>query len=240
MSVMEITAMTFLSEDIDINGMDGPLGQRVYTILRKRILDLSLPPGAVLRKGALCEQLGVSRSPVADALSRLSGDGLVDIIPQSATHVSRFSMSALKEESFLRDAVEVAAVATVAENRTDAQLVQLSRNLRLQSLLVEDVDFEGFFEADLQFHDMILSFTGFRKVAAVAGQMSLQLQRARILALPEPGRPARTVAEHQKILAAIEALDAEAAKTAMADHLRQLISRIAPLEKQYPDYFRPN
>jgi DNA-binding GntR family transcriptional regulator len=60
------------------------------------------------------------------------------------------------------------------------------------------------------------------------------------LALPEPGRPARTVAEHQKILAAIEALDAEAAKTAMADHLRQLISRIAPLEKQYPDYFRPN
>jgi DNA-binding GntR family transcriptional regulator len=48
------------------------------------------------------------------------------------------------------------------------------------------------------------------------------------------------VAEHQKILAAIEALDAEAAKTAMADHLRQLISRIAPLEKQYPDYFRPN
>jgi DNA-binding GntR family transcriptional regulator len=51
---MENTTMTFVSEDIDINGMDGPLGQRVYTVLRNRILDLTLPPGAVLRKGALC------------------------------------------------------------------------------------------------------------------------------------------------------------------------------------------
>ncbi|WP_245754119.1 GntR family transcriptional regulator [Loktanella salsilacus] len=237
---MENTTMTFVSEEIDINGMDGPLGQRVYTVLRNRILDLTLPPGAVLRKGALCEQLGVSRSPVAEALARLSVDGLVDIIPQSATRVSRFSMAALKEESFLRDAVEVAAVRAVAESRTDAQLVQLSRNLRLQGLLVEDADFQGFFEADLQFHDLILSFTGFPKVAAVAGQMSLQLQRARVLVLPELGRPAQAVAEHRAVLDAIADQDTEAAKTAMAFHLGQLISRIEPLEKQFPDYFRPS
>ncbi|WP_370160206.1 GntR family transcriptional regulator, partial [Limimaricola soesokkakensis] len=149
---------------LEISGMEGPLGQRVYVALRDAILGMSLAPGTVLRKGALCEQLGVSRSPVAEALGRLSSDGLVDIIPQSATRVSRFSMAELREENFLREAVEVAAVARVAQIRTDAQLARLSRNLKLQGLLVEDGDFQGFFEADLEFHELMLGFIGFPKV----------------------------------------------------------------------------
>ena len=79
----------------DINSLEGPLGQRVYTVLRGRILDMTLEPGAILRKNTLCDQLGVSRSPIAEALGRLSSEGLVDIIPQSATRVSRFSMAEL-------------------------------------------------------------------------------------------------------------------------------------------------
>lgn len=223
---------------LDITHLEGPLGQRVYTALRRSILDMSLEPGAILRKGALCEQLGVSRSPVAEALGRLSSDGLVDIIPQSATRVSQFSMAELLEEDFLREAVETAAVARVAEDHTPDQLLRLSRNLRLQGLLVEDADFQGFFEADLEFHEMILGFTGFPKVTLVAEEMTLQLRRARKLILPEPGRPAEAVAEHQIILAAIEAKDSRAARTAMSRHLRQLIKRIKPLERQHPDYFR--
>ncbi|WP_281857968.1 GntR family transcriptional regulator [Litoreibacter halocynthiae] len=232
--------MTDQTFSLDINSLDGPLGQRVYTALRNKILTMSFEPGAVLRKGALCEQLGVSRSPVTEALNKLSSDGLVDIIPQSATRVSQFSMFELRQESFLREAVEVAAVAKVALDRTDEQLTILSRNLKMQGLLVEDEDFEGFFEADLEFHELILAFTGFPKVAITAGQMSLQLRRARMLVLPEPGRPAEAVSEHEKILASIKARDADAARSAMSLHLRQLITRIEPLERQHPEYFRPN
>ncbi|MBU2994566.1 GntR family transcriptional regulator [Octadecabacter sp. B2R22] len=222
---------------LEINDLDGPLGQRVYTTLRRSILEMSLTPGAILRKGALCEQLGVSRSPVAEALGRLSSDGLVDIIPQSATRVSRFSMAQLLEENFLREAVEVAAVERVAQNRTEEQLKRLSRNLRLQGLLVDDKDFQGFFEADLEFHEMILGFTGFPKVTLVAEEMTLQLRRARMLMLPEPGRPAQAVAEHQAIFDAIKAQDVDAARGAMSFHLRQMVKRIEPLERQYPEFF---
>ncbi len=230
--------MPALDPTLDINGLDGPLGQRVYSVLRTNILEMTLKPGATLRKGALCDQLGVSRSPVAEALGRLSSEGLVDIIPQSATRVSQFSMAELLEENFLREAVEVAAVARVAADRTDEQLTQLSRNLRFQALLVEDEDFQGFFEADLKFHELILSFTGFPKVNVVAEEMTLQLRRARKLMLPEPGRPAQAVAEHQDILEAIEAKDMAAARGAMTRHLRQLTKRIVPLEREHPDYFR--
>lgn len=232
--------MTDQTLTLDINSLEGPLGHRVYTALRNKILTMAYEPGTVLRKGALCEQLGVSRSPVTEALNRLSAEGLVDIIPQSATRVSQFSMFELREETFLREAVEVAAVAKVALERTDEQLTVLSRNLKMQSLLVEDEDFQGFFEVDLEFHDLILAFTGFPKVAITAGQMSLQLHRARMLILPKRGRPADAVSEHQEILAGIKARDSAAARSAMSRHLRQLITSIEPLERQYPEYFRPN
>ncbi|KJZ18373.1 GntR family transcriptional regulator [Loktanella sp. S4079] len=229
---MNVDALT------DIEQLDGPLSQRVYTALRTAILDMKLEPGAVLRKAAICEQFGVSRSPVAEALTRLSGDGLVDVIPQSATRVTRFSLDEIREECFLRDAVEVAAVKRVATIRTDEQLAQLTRNLRLQGLLVEDQDFHGFFEADEAFHKMLLEFTGFRSVAAIAGQLALQLRRVRMLVLPETGRPAETIKEHTAILDAIRAQDPDTAGSAMRFHLGQLINRIEPLEKQHPDYFR--
>jgi len=225
---------------LNINGLDGPLGQRVYSALRNKILTMAYEPGTVLRKGELCEQLGVSRSPVTEALNRLSSDGLVDIIPQSATRVSQFSLIELREDCFLREAVEVAAVAKVAQDRTDKQLTKLARNLKLQKLLIEDEDFQGFFEADLEFHELILAFTGFPKVAFTAGQMSLQLHRARMLILPEKGRPREAVAEHSAILASIENFDPNAARDAMSLHLRQLITRIEPLDCQHPEYFRPD
>ncbi|WP_341212806.1 GntR family transcriptional regulator [uncultured Limimaricola sp.] len=230
--------MGHASRRISIEGRAGSLTQRVFQALREGILDLSFPPGTVLRKGVLCEALGVSRSPVTEALARLSAEGLVDIVPQSATRVSRFSMSVIREESFLREAVELAAVARVAETRNAAQLTALSRNLRLQALLIEDGDYVGLFEADEAFHGLILDATGFPHVASTVGQMSQQLRRARILLMPETGRPAETVAEHEDILAAIRDRDPVAARAAMARHLGQLISRIVPLERAHPDYFR--
>lgn len=223
---------------LDINGLEGPLGQRIYSALRASILEMALKPGEIIRKSALCEQLGVSRSPVTEALGRLSSDGLVDIIPQSATRVSQFSLAELLEENFLREAVEVAAVARVATNRTNEQLTRLSRNLRYQALLVEDEDFQGFFEADLELHELILSFTGFPKVNLVAEEVTLQLRRARKLILPEPGRPAQAVSEHQGILKAIEAKDVDAAQSAMTLHLRQMTKHLEPLEREHPEYFR--
>lgn len=230
--------MNFEKINTDIDSMDGPLGARVYSLLRSGILDLTFPPGIILRKAALCEELGVSRSPVAEALGKLSSEGLVDIIPQSATRVSQLSLGELREESFLREAVEVAAVAKVAIDRTEEQLIRLSRNLRLQALLKEDRDYQGFFEADVDFHELIMKFTGYPKAAAAAGQMSLQLRRARVLLLPKEGRPDETVQEHQAVFDAIRAQDPDAARKAMSVHLGQLMTRLAPLEYQYPNYFR--
>jgi DNA-binding GntR family transcriptional regulator len=218
---------------------DGPLSQQVYRALRQAILSLEFPPGAVLRKPAICARLGVSRAPVSDAIARLSEDGLVEVIPQSATRVANFSMPEIREGAFLREALELAAVCKVAQDRTEEQLQHLNRTLRLQALLAEDGDFRGFYETDEAFHALLMTFTGFARLTDVAQKVSLQVTRARILLLPSPGRMAETLIEHRAIFEAIRDRDPQAAQDRMRCHLGQLLPRIAQLAEDRPELFAP-
>lgn len=220
-----------------IENLTGSLSHRVYQSLREAILSMKYPPGTIIRKGAICEQLGVSRSPVSEALAKLSAEGLVDIIPQSATKVSCFSIEEIREASFLRQALEVAAIEKVAKDRTPEQLAALTRNVRMQELSVADRDFTGFYQADEEFHNLLMSFTGFNGVPQILESMSLHLTRARMLVLPEEGRPNEAVKEHQVILKAIKDQDVNAAREAMKLHIGQLVPRILPLEQSHAEYF---
>jgi GntR family transcriptional regulator, rspAB operon transcriptional repressor len=217
----------------------GSLGQRVYGALRAGILSLAFRPGEILRKPEICAALGVSRSPVADAVARLAAEGLVDVIPQAGTFVARFSMPEIREGAFLREAIEVAAIERVAPNITDDQLTQLRRNITVQAALIADGDTAGFYTQDAAMHELLLSFTGFRKLAQVSDTAWLHVHRARQLVLPVPGRVAATLEEHRAILAALEARDPEAARSAVQHHLRQLITYLEPLERDRPELFSP-
>jgi len=222
-----------------LDRFSGSLGQRVYQTLREAILSLAYRPGEILRKPEICEALGVSRSPVADAVARLASEGLVDVVPQAGTFVARFSMEEIREGAFLREAIEVAAAERVAETVTEDQLTQLRRNLTVQAALIADGDVPGFYQTDAQMHELILSFTGFRKLAQVSETAWLHVNRARQLILPVPGRITATLDEHRAILAALEARDPDAARVATRAHLRQLITYLEPLERDRPDLFDP-
>jgi DNA-binding GntR family transcriptional regulator len=222
----------------DIHALEGSLAQRVYQALKDAILALKFPPGAVLRKDAICEALEVSRSPVSEAITRLAAEGLVDVVPQSATRVAYFSMDEIREGSFLREALELAVVAKVASDRSDEQLTNLSRNLRLQQLLLEDEDYAGFYKTDEEFHRLLMEFTGYTRLASLAHMVSLQVTRARMILLPSPGRAENTLAEHKEILSAIRAKDPAAAQAAMQRHLRQLMPHIEHLSHERPELFK--
>ncbi len=217
----------------------GSLGQRVYQTLRQAIMSLAYRPGEILRKPDICDALGVSRSPVADAVARLQAEGLVDVVPQAGTFVARFSMQEIREGAFLREAIEVASIQRVAEKITDEQIQRLRRNLTVQVALVADGDTAGFYAMDAAMHELLLSFTGFPKLSQVAETAWLHVNRARQLILPVAGRVQATLGEHQAILAALEARSPEAARIAVQSHLRQLITYLEPLERERPDLFNP-
>ncbi len=119
---------------------EGTLANRVYLSLREAIVGLRYAPGEVLRKAEVCEALGVSRSPVSDAITRLAADGLVDVHPQAGTYVSRISMAEIREGAFIREALELAAIEHVARCVTDEQIGLLKRNLRIQRVMLDDGD----------------------------------------------------------------------------------------------------
>jgi DNA-binding GntR family transcriptional regulator len=221
-----------------LSGFAGTLSQRVYLSLKEAILALAYAPGEILRKGTICTALGVSRSPVSEALARQAAEGLVDVVPQAGSFVARLSMADIREGAFLREAIELAAIERVAETVTDEQLALLRRSLRLQEALVADDDRAGLYAEDAAMHALILSFTGFRKLAQVSETAWLHVNRARRLNLPLPGRLAATVAEHRAIITALAARDPVAARTATRHHLRQLLALIEPLERERPELFK--
>ena len=220
-----------------LSSYKGTLSNRVYHSLKDAILTLSYQPWQMMRKRDICEQLDISRSPVSEAITRLAADGLVVVIPQAGTFVARFSMDEIREGAFLREALELAAVELVAKTITDDQIKQLNRNIRVQQALIDDLDIQGFYELDSEMHNLILGFTNYRRLAAMAETSWLQVNRARQLVLPNPNRVADTLAEHKAIVAALQARDPEAAREATKKHLRQLLLHIEAIERDRPDLF---
>ncbi|WP_435136290.1 GntR family transcriptional regulator [Pseudopelagicola sp. nBUS_19] len=222
---------------IPLSSYNGTLSSRVYLSLKDAILSLTYQPGQIMRKRDICEQLGTSRSPVSEAVTRLAAEGLVDVIPQAGTFVARFSMDEIREGAFLREALELAAVEHVAKTITDEQIKQLKRNIRVQEALVEDLDVQGFYELDSEMHYMILSFTNYRRLAAMSETSWLQVNRARQLILPNPKRVVDTLTEHKTIIAALEARNPSEARQATKIHLRQLLMNLEAVERDRPDLF---
>jgi DNA-binding GntR family transcriptional regulator len=223
---------------MSLDQLSGSLSAKVYLVLKDAILSLAFRPGENMRKGEICDALGVSRSPVSEAIAKLASEGLVDVVPQAGTFVSRFSMEEIREGAFLREALELATVELVASTVTEQQLVLLRRNLRVQQALVDDGDIAGFYQLDMEMHALIQSFTGYKRLARFAESSWIQVDRARQLNLPSAGRMQETVEEHRRIVEAIEARDPKLARRAMRDHLRQLIKYLEPLERQRPELFK--
>ncbi len=222
-----------------LDQFSGSLSNRVYRSLKDAIYSLVYMPGEILRKGEVCDCLGVSRSPVSEAVAKLANEGLVKVVPQAGTYISRFSMDEVREGAFMREALELAAVELVAQSINDEQLDLLRDNLIRQQQMVDSQDSSGFFREDGAMHSLILSFTGFRNLAGMAEYSWVQVDRARHLHLPTPGRLQETLIEHQAIVDALAARDPLLARQVTRQHLGQLVRYLEPLEQARPELFVP-
>src|SRR5215472_17959513 len=101
--------------------------ERVYETLRRRIRELALPPGAPLRKEEIALELGVSRAPVSEAVTRLAEEGLVEVFPQHGSFVTPIRAAEVREALFIRTALETEAMRRVAQAADDAVLRVLDR-----------------------------------------------------------------------------------------------------------------
>ena len=220
-----------------LDNFQGSLTDRTFLAIREAIMELNFLPGEMIRKHDICNTLGVSRSPVSEALAKLRNEGLVEVVPQSGTFVSRFSLQDIKEGAFLREAIELACIEILASNISEQQLIDLNRNLKLQKVLAESDDYQGFYQLDAKMHGMIMDFTGYKNLAKVTKTGWVQVDRARQLLLPVDGRLKKAFQEHRAVIKALEQNDVALAREKMRTHLNQLILLLTPLEKKHPHLF---
>jgi DNA-binding GntR family transcriptional regulator len=214
----------------------GGATDRIVETLREAIVTLELRPGTVLDKTTLTTRFGVSRFPVAEALNRLKAEGLVDIRPQSGSTVSLIRLADVRENMFLRRALEAETAALLAESNDPALIAELRRNLRYQNVAVDADDRPGFHRLDLSFHDLLIGAARFPRVRAMVENARLALDRVRRL-LASPRRHVVTYQEHVAIVDAIEAGRAEAARAAMLAHIEAVMVELEAFSQTHPQVF---
>ena len=209
---------------------------RVHAALREAIVQLDLKPGEFLDKQAIAARMGVSRFPVGEAMNRLAAEGLVDIIPQSGSRVALIKISDTRENMFLRRALEVETVRRLAHQASSALIEQLASNLRYQKTAIEAKDLKGFHGFDLAFHALLQDHLGFERVRSATETARLGLDRVRRL-LNTRRRLELTLAEHNAIVAAMEAGDGDAAAGAMYGHLDAVMAELETFARERPELF---
>lgn len=209
----------------------------IHRVLRDDILSLKLRPGEALSEKRLGEQFGVSRTPVREAVLRLSDEKLVEVFPQSGTYVSRIPLQAVKEANIIRKALEETAICHAAEQASLVKLEPVRDALALQRRHMRANDATGFHAADEAFHAAIADVAGLPGLWAVVRQAKMQVDRCRMMTLPEPGRMAAVIAEHEAILDALAARDAAKAAHCIDIHLSRVLIDADALSQLHPDYF---
>jgi GntR family transcriptional regulator, rspAB operon transcriptional repressor len=218
---------------------DRSIKLQVYGVLRQAIVGARLAPGRGLSEKDLAELLGVSRTPVREALSKLADEGLITILPQAGSFVAPLSYGGVVDAQYIRELLECGVVADLARRVTAADLADLEALIAAQREAVAAGDLSGFHGLDEEFHRTLARQSGHPSVWTAIDQAKMQIDRVRRLSLPDPGRPAIAIVQHEAILAALAGRDARAAGHAMRRHLREVLKILDDLRARVPGFFLP-
>lgn len=196
-----------------------PLGEMVYESLRDAIANQVLKPGERLMEMDLADEMGVSRTPVREAIRKLELEGYVVMIPRKGAYVAGLSVKDINEVFEIRGALESLAAGLAAQRATDKEIEEMERNLALEANHFETSDLLKTIEVDTKFHEMIFSASKNNRLLAMVKELREQVQRFRTTTLAVPGRMKFALEEHREIVEAIADRDVEAAQKLAREHI---------------------
>jgi GntR family transcriptional regulator, rspAB operon transcriptional repressor len=210
---------------------------QVFERLREMIISLKLPPGAIINRQVLQSSFGLSSTPVRDALMRLGEEGLVDVVPQSATRVSLIDVTQARQAQFLRRAIEQEAVRILCAAPDKDFVPELRASMELQKSAAVRQDIAEFYALDRDFHRQIYEAAGAPDLYTLVRQRSGHIDRIRRLNLPVAGKMQQIIRDHGLIVKAIAAGDAAKAQAHVRDHLSRSLAYSPALRGKHPTYF---
>lgn len=204
---------------IDDSG-DHSLSGQVFHTLQEEILNGELAPGDALTEIRLSDELGVSRTPVREAIRKLENEGLVRTIPNKGAVVVGISEKDIEDIYTIRMHIEGLAARWSAERISDEQLRQLGDIVELEEFYASRGDILQVWQLDTRFHDLIYESSGSHVLKNTLTHFHHYIQKARELSFKAPGRARPSVGEHRAILEAISRHDGAMAEKLTAEHIR--------------------
>lgn len=196
-----------------------PLREEVFYTIREAILKGNLKPGTRLKEIALANEMGVSRTPVRDAIRKLELEGLVVIEPNRGACVSEIARQELNDVLELRRGLEELAIQKACERITTEELENLEAAAEEFSSLVSGRDLKDLAEADVHFHDVIYRASHNRRLVQILNNLREQMYRFRMEYLKDESSRKLLDQEHHEILEAVRKGDAEAAHKCICQHI---------------------
>lgn len=214
----------------------------VYEILREKITNLEYKPGEELNVNTLVEELGVSRSPIRDALLRLSLDKLVDIFPQKGTRVSYLNKKIIAQERFMRISLELSVLRKFmeiqkAENKREIFAAELKAILLQQKASLMGGSKKNFLESDDNLHYFFYKNTENQWIWDVIKSHTGNDHRIRMLSYNAQNISENVEKEHSALVEAIFDGNVERALKIDEEHLLKLTTVVDSLNNNYPEYF---
>lgn len=196
-----------------------PLRELVLEAIREAIINGTLQPRERLMEIQLAEELGVSRTPIREALRKLELEGFIVMVPRKGAYVADLTFKDIADVFEIRAALEGLAAGLAAERITDEELEVLERSLVEKGEAIAAHDLEHLVEVDTRFHETMYKASRNERLRTIISNLREQIQRFRATSLSYPGRNKDSLDEHRAILEAIEARDVQLARQLAQDHI---------------------
>lgn len=220
-----------MTERVQLTAVDVnfTLKDHIYDVLRGAILDMNIySESADLRldERKMAEELGISRTPIREALARLEQDGLVEIQPRKGVFVRRKTREEVMEIILVWAALESMAARLATSEASDRDLRGLRDLADAHRRIDPTRDMEGYSRANIRFHQRILELSRCSALKATADTIFMHMHAVRRRAIFEADRAAQSVADHLEIVAALQSRDAVLAERLVRDHSMRLREHI--------------
>ena len=207
-----------------------PQTQRAYREIRRRILDNDMPPNAQYLEQELADALGMSRTPVREALIRLSDERLVEVRPRHGARVLPVSVDDMREIYELMTELEALAAHIVAERGlTREELREIERSVKEMNAALERDDLLDWARHDELFHTLLVDLAGNSRMSQVVATFRDQAYRARMQTLKLRPKPVESNRDHAELVEAIRNRDAEHAATIHRRHRQKAATMLLQL-----------
>jgi DNA-binding GntR family transcriptional regulator len=210
---------------LKIEGYD-LLSKKVYRILKKEIIKGSLKPGSKVLEGRIADQIGISRTPVREAIRELAAEGFVTLSPNQGVVVRGVSAENIREVLQVHSVLEGLATRLSCEVINEEELKELENYVNKMEKLTNKKDPLAYSEVDLKFHELIVDNCGNKRLIQMRKNISDQAQRYRISSLRIQGRLKKSLKEHQKILEAFKTKNPKKADSMSQEHIQNALKNI--------------